>query len=137
MKIFTLISVLALFMTNTVAAQNRETNSSNCQNNKNDSYHCHHSQNNNSSKASSSLRSNSKQGTVKVNKSVSHNHNQPYDKTFVRKVQKNLNRQGYNAGFEDGIYGSKTKSAVLKYQQDKGIQPNEKLSNNLLNELSR
>lgn len=39
----------------------------------------------------------------------------------VRALQILLNGRGYNCGTADGIFGSKTDSAVRKYQKDKGL----------------
>lgn len=36
-------------------------------------------------------------------------------------LQEKLNKLGYNAGKEDGIYGSKTEDAVRKFQKDNGL----------------
>jgi len=40
----------------------------------------------------------------------------------VKAVQVALNRQGYNCGVADGIFGSKTKNAVLKFQKAKALR---------------
>jgi hypothetical protein len=37
------------------------------------------------------------------------------------KLQKQLSENGYNVGPIDGVFGSKTEAAVLKYQEDKGL----------------
>ncbi len=39
----------------------------------------------------------------------------------VKKVQKKLNRCGYSCGTADGIFGTKTKKALKKYQRDNGL----------------
>lgn len=39
----------------------------------------------------------------------------------IRQVQEKLNEQGYQAGAADGIWGPKTKAAIEKFQQAKGI----------------
>lgn len=41
--------------------------------------------------------------------------------TEVRNIQSVLKRLGYYTGSVDGIYGSKTKSAVIKFQRDCGL----------------
>jgi len=40
---------------------------------------------------------------------------------LVKKLQQKLSELGYNVGTIDGIFGSKTESAVLKFQSDKGL----------------
>lgn len=40
----------------------------------------------------------------------------------VTQVQKILNNKGYWCGTADGIYGSKTQNAVIRFQKDNGIQ---------------
>jgi membrane-bound lytic murein transglycosylase B len=42
------------------------------------------------------------------------------DLETVKWVQSNLNQAGYDAGVEDGIFGTKTKRALRKYQQAQG-----------------
>lgn len=42
-------------------------------------------------------------------------------KSTVKKVQKKLNRCGYNCGTADGVMGTKTKKALKKYQKDNGL----------------
>lgn len=39
----------------------------------------------------------------------------------VREVQKKLNALSYNAGLEDGVFGETTRSAVIAFQQNKGL----------------
>ena len=41
---------------------------------------------------------------------------------YVRSWQTYLNQNGYCCGNADGIFGDKTEKAVIKYQQDKGIE---------------
>lgn len=41
----------------------------------------------------------------------------------VKRIQVTLNALGYNVGDADGIYGSKTKTGVAKYQSDNGLSP--------------
>jgi hypothetical protein len=45
-----------------------------------------------------------------------------YPKDMVRNVQKVLNKKGYDAGVEDGIYGRGTKAAVELFQYDVGLE---------------
>ena len=42
----------------------------------------------------------------------------------VKKIQRWLNDHGYNAGKEDGIFGDKTRSAVIQFQGEKDILTN-------------
>lgn len=44
-------------------------------------------------------------------------------RSMVKKVQKKLNRCGYNCGTADGIMGTKTKKALKKYQRANGLTP--------------
>ena len=48
-----------------------------------------------------------------------------YNRATIKKVQKKLNKYGYDCGDPDGIAGSKTKKAVKKYQRLKslGVKP--------------
>ena len=41
-----------------------------------------------------------------------------------KKIQRWLNDHGYNAGKEDGIFGDKTRSAVIQFQGEKDILTN-------------
>ena len=41
--------------------------------------------------------------------------------TEVRNIQTVLKKLGYYTGYVDGVYGSKTKSAVLRFQRDCGL----------------
>lgn len=41
---------------------------------------------------------------------------------YVRAWQERLNRNGYCCGNADGIFGDKTEKAVIKYQQDHGME---------------
>lgn len=49
----------------------------------------------------------------------------PYASTVsrstIKKVQKKLNRCGYNCGTTDGIMGTKTVKALKRYQKDNGL----------------
>ena len=40
---------------------------------------------------------------------------------LVKKLQQKLSEIGYNVGFVDGVFGSRTEAAVLKYQIDKTL----------------
>ena len=39
----------------------------------------------------------------------------------MKKVQKKLNKLGYNCGKADGIYGTKTKNAIKDFQSNEGM----------------
>src|SRR5690606_17765463 len=41
--------------------------------------------------------------------------------TEVKKLQEQLNKLGYNCGKVDGIFGSRTESAVKAFQKDNGL----------------
>lgn len=41
---------------------------------------------------------------------------------YVRQWQETLNRNGYSCGANDGIFGQKTQDALVKWQQDHGIE---------------
>lgn len=43
-------------------------------------------------------------------------------KATVRKVQRTLNRCGYNCGTADGVMGTRTKRALKSYQRDNGLK---------------
>ena len=43
------------------------------------------------------------------------------DADTVKAVQEALNERGYDCGTPDGIMGSGTKSALMKFQEDKGL----------------
>lgn len=59
-----------------------------------------------------------------------------YRSTTVKKVQTKLNKLGYKCGTPDGIYGTKTKSAIKKFQKKKGITVNGKINKTLLKKLN-
>lgn len=40
---------------------------------------------------------------------------------LIKKVQKALNDKGYEAGTVDGVWGTQTANAIVKYAQDKGL----------------
>lgn len=43
--------------------------------------------------------------------------------TRVKRLQSLLKKLGYNVGNIDGVYGSRTKNAVAKFQSERGILP--------------
>ena len=59
-----------------------------------------------------------------------------YKTSTVKKVQNKLNHLGYKCGKADGSYGSKTKSAIRKFQKKKGMTINGKINKTLLKKLS-
>ncbi len=54
----------------------------------------------------------------------------------VRSAQRELKRQGYDVGDVDGVMGPKTKSAVEKFQSDKGLTQTGELDAETLRTLS-
>lgn len=50
----------------------------------------------------------------------------------VKKIQHWLNDHGYNAGKEDGMFGDKTRAAVIQFQGEKDI-----LTNGIVNHQTR
>lgn len=54
----------------------------------------------------------------------------------VREVQTGLNRLGYEAGPEDGLMGSRTRSAIRAYQEDEGLLVTGQPSRSLLNHIN-
>lgn len=59
-----------------------------------------------------------------------------YTNSIVKKVQKKLNKLGYDCGAEDGIYGTKTKNAIKEFQSDEGMTVNGKIKKALLKKLN-
>lgn len=76
--------------------------------------------------SSSSKSSNSSKSTKKATANKSSKYS-----TTVEKVQIALNNLGYDCGKADGISGKKTKNAVKKYRQDKGLTVNTKIDKEL------
>ena len=58
-----------------------------------------------------------------------------YKASVVKKVQKALNKQGYDCGKVDGKCGKKTKKAIKKYQVDKDMKVDGKITKKLLKKL--
>lgn len=83
-----------------------------------------------SSSASSSSSSSAKKTntTKKVSKY--------YWASTVKKVQKKLNKLGYNCGKADGIYGKNTKKAIKKFQKKNGLTVNGNINKKLLKKLN-
>lgn len=89
------------------------------------------SKSSNSTTKKSSNASNSSSSTKKATTKTS----TKYSAT-VEKVQIALNNLGYNCGTPDGISGKKTKSAIKKYKQDKGLTVNTKIDKELKKSLN-
>ena len=58
-----------------------------------------------------------------------------YNRATIKKVQKKLNKYGYDCGDPDGIAGSKTRKAVKKYQQDNDLTVTGTINSKLLDSL--
>lgn len=58
-----------------------------------------------------------------------------YNTSTIRKVQRRLNKLGYQCGRADGHCGLKTKRAIKKYQRKKCIAVNGKITKTLLKKL--
>ena len=74
--------------------------------------------------------------TTKRNTTVTKKVSKYYWSSTVKKVQKKLNKLGYNCGKADGVYGTKTQNAIKKYQRDKGLTVNGKINKTLLRKLN-
>lgn len=59
-----------------------------------------------------------------------------YSEATVKKVQKKLNKLGYKCGKADGSFGTKTKSAIKKYQKEKNMKSSGKINKTLLKKLN-
>lgn len=57
------------------------------------------------------------------------------DKDLVRRVQSQLKQSGYEVGPVDGIYGPRTRQALVDFQKDKGMQASGQIDQNLLAEM--
>ncbi|PYG87917.1 RHS repeat-associated protein, partial [Ruminiclostridium sufflavum DSM 19573] len=53
----------------------------------------------------------------------------------VQAIQEKLNKLGYNVGKADGIFGEKTKAAVIKFQKDNGLTVDGIVGNQTLTEI--
>lgn len=53
----------------------------------------------------------------------------------VREAQRLLNRLGYGSGVADGVYGPRTRFAVLSFQASRGLAETGKISTDLLTQL--
>lgn len=61
---------------------------------------------------------------------------QYYQAATVKKVQTKLNKAGYKCGSANGIYNTKTKKAIKKFQKKKKMTVNGKINKKLLNKLN-
>lgn len=59
-----------------------------------------------------------------------------YNRATIKKVQKKLNKYGYDCGDPDGIAGSKTKKAIKKYQRDNDLTVTSTINAKLLKSLN-
>lgn len=60
---------------------------------------------------------------------------QYYQAATVKKVQAKLNKAGYKCGRANGIYNTKTKKAIKKFQKKKNLSVNGKINKTLLKKL--
>ncbi len=58
-----------------------------------------------------------------------------WPRNIVRAVQSRLNEIGFDLGPADGIYGPKTKKAIMEFQNSKNLKVDGKISNKLIGEL--
>ncbi|MCI9078720.1 MAG: hypothetical protein HFH68_07325 [Lachnospiraceae bacterium] len=61
---------------------------------------------------------------------------QYYQAATVKKVQVKLNKSGYKCGKANGIYNTKTKKAIKKFQKKKNLSVNGKINKTLLKKLN-
>lgn len=59
----------------------------------------------------------------------------PSPDVTVQAVQRRLNELGYDAGAADGLFGNKTRSAILAYQRDSGLAADGVADTSLLRQL--
>ena len=118
---------LCLFIVESAFSHGGRTNSAGCHNNrKTGDYHCH------GSKSSyKSLRQKNKYQSNSNNKSS----NSGQGKELIEKIQKLLNRLGYDAGNPNGIMTKKTKMAISRFQINNDLDINGRASYSLLEEL--
>lgn len=77
--------------------------------------------------------SNKENQTNEINKKTeSSSTSSPAKDELVENVQKRLNTLGIKVGKADGIYGPKTKSAIIKFQEEYGLETDGKVSELLL-----
>ena len=58
-----------------------------------------------------------------------------WPRNIVRAIQNRLNEIGIDSGQADGIYGPKTKRAIMEFQSSKNMKVDGKISNELIGEL--
>lgn len=58
-----------------------------------------------------------------------------YNRATIKKVQKALNKLGYDCGTPDGIAGKKTKAAIKEYQRDHDLKVTGTVNSTLLSSL--
>lgn len=59
-----------------------------------------------------------------------------YNKATVKKVQKKLNRKGYDCGTPDGVRGNQTAKAIRQYQEDNDLKVTGTVNASLLRSLN-
>jgi len=59
-----------------------------------------------------------------------------YNKATIKKVQKKLNRKGYDCGTPDGIRGTKTAEAIRQYQENHDLKVTGTVNSSLLKSLN-
>ncbi len=60
---------------------------------------------------------------------------QYYQASTVKKVQAKLNKAGYKCGSANGVYNAKTKKSIKKFQKNKKMAVNGKITKSLLDKL--
>lgn len=54
------------------------------------------------------------------------------DKSVVREIQARLTAKGYDPGSVDGVYGLRTRRAIIQYQRDMGLEEHGRADTELL-----
>lgn len=140
-KIAIMFMCLLLFPYNAAAHSGRTDSSGGHHDNKNASglgsyhYHCGgypaHLHKNGVCPYSSSAKTSSSSSSSSYTKKTG----KYYQPSIVKKVQKKLNKLGYNCGKADGIYGTKTKNAIKDFQSNEGMTVNGEIKKALLKKL--
>jgi hypothetical protein len=68
-------------------------------------------------------------------RTTAHRTSKYYTYSTIKKVQTKLNNLGYKCGTADGVYGTKTKKAIKKYQKKKGMSANGNINKSLVKKL--
>ena len=55
----------------------------------------------------------------------------------VKNIQLILNKNGYDAGNPDGVMGGKTKTAIMAFQKDNGMEPTGEIDEKLVARAAR